>query len=318
MTWNLTPERFAGLVADAVRAPSMHNTQPWQFRQVGNAIDVLLDPDRTLPVGDPTGRAARVACGAALLNLRLALAVDGVPAAVRLWPEPDVVARLTPAGPRPATPAERQLHAAIPRRHSNRDPFVDVAVPADARAGLVRAAHDEGGWLHLAESAADAEATADLVRESDRLLRAGPAYVTELATWSGVREHAPEGVPPGAGGPEPGQHELLTRRDFAGPPSDRAFEREPLIAVLGAAGDLSTDQVVAGMALQRVLLTATDLGLAASIFTQPIDDPGTRERLREVCRRPFPPFAVLRFGYGTWPRHSGRRPVPEVIVPPSP
>ncbi len=316
MTWNLTPERFAALVADAVRAPSMHNTQPWRFRLHGQAIDVLLDVDRLLPVGDPTGRAARVACGSALLNLRLALAVDGTPAAVRLWPEPEVVARLTPADPHPPTPAERRLYTAIRRRHSNRHPFADIPVPADARTGLVRAAHDEGGWLHLAESAADAETTADLIREADRLLRSGPEYTTELATWTGVGDHATEGVPRAAGGPEPDQHELLTRRDFAGGPATRAFEREPLIAVLGAGGDLATDQVVAGMALQRVLLTATDLGLAASIFTQPIDHPEIRDRLRVACRRPFPPYAVLRFGYGVAPDHSGRRPVSEVIVPP--
>jgi nitroreductase len=317
MTWNLTPERFTALVADAVRAPSMHNTQPWRFRLSGQAIDVLLNEDRLLPVGDPTGRAARVACGAAVFNLRMALAVDSTPAAVRLWPEPDVIAQLTADAPRPPTPAERRLHAAIPRRHSNREPFADVPVPADARTALVRAAHDEGGWLHLADSAADAEATADLIREADRILRSGAGYATELATWTGVGEHAAEGVPRDAGGPEPGQHELLTRRDFAGPPGTRPFEREPLVAVLGAGGDLAADQVVAGMALQRVLLTATDLGLAASMFTQPIDHPELRDRLRAVLRRPYPPFAVLRFGYGTSPHRSGRRPVADVIVPPA-
>jgi hypothetical protein len=317
MAWNLTPERFAALVADAVRAPSMHNTQPWRFRLSGQAIDVLLDPERLLPVGDPTGRAARVAGGCALFNLRLALAVEGVPAAVRLLPDPDVIARLIPADPRPATPAEQRLYAAVPRRHSNRHPFADVPVPADARTALVRAAHDEGGWLHLAESAVDAEATADVIREADRLLRSGTGYAAELATWTGVGEHATEGIPRDAGGPEPDQYERLTRRDFAGSPVIREFEREPLIGVLGGAGDLAADQVVAGMALQRVLLTATDLGLAASIFTQPIDNPDTRERLRAVCRRPFPPFAVLRFGYGLVSHRSGRRPVTDVITPPS-
>ncbi|GAA1033641.1 hypothetical protein GCM10009557_36030 [Virgisporangium ochraceum] len=316
MTWNLTPERFAALVADAVRAPSMHNTQPWRFRLSGQAVDVLLNDDRVLLVGDPAGRAARVAVGAAVFNLRLAMDVDGTAAAVRLWPEPDVIARLTAADARPATPAERRLYAAIPRRHSNRDPFADVPVPADARTGLVRAAHDEGGWLHLAESAADAEATADLIREADRLLRSDTGYLTELASWTGVGAHATEGVPRDAGGPEPDQYELLTRRDFAGPATARSFEREPLIAVLGAGGDLAGDQVVAGMALQRVLLTATDLGLAASIFTQPIDHPDTRERLRAVCRQPFPPYAVLRLGYGTAAHRSGRAPLTDVIVPP--
>jgi hypothetical protein len=316
MAWDLTPDAFAGLVADAIRAPSMHNTQPWRFRLAGPTIEVLLDRERLLPVADPTGRAARVACGAAVLNLRLALAVAGTPARVEPWPAPDLVARLAPATPRPATPAERRLHTAIARRHTNRYPFADVPVPAAARTDLVRAARDEGGWLHLAENVAEAEAVTDLVRDADRILRSNPAYLTELGSWTGVGQTAAEGVSRDAGGPEPNQHELLTRRDFGGEPGARTFERDPLIAVLGASGDHPADDVVAGMALQRVLLTATDLGLAASLFTQPVDEPGTRSLLQAVCRSPYPPHAVLRVGYGHVPHRSGRRAATEAIVPP--
>jgi hypothetical protein len=316
MVWDMTRDTFAALVADAVRAPSMHNTQPWRFRLAGPTIEVLLDRERQLPVGDPTGRAARVACGAAVFNLRLALAVAGTPARLVLWPAPDVVARLAPAEPRPATPLERRLHAAIPRRHSNRYPFADVPVPACARTDLVRAARDEGGWLHLAESVAEAEAVADLIRDADRILRSDPAYVTELGTWTGVGESAREGVPRDAGGPEPDQHELLARRNFGGGPTSRPFERDPLVAVLGAPGDLPADDITAGMALQRVLLTAADLGLATSLFTQPVDEPDSRDRLRAVCRSPYPPHAVLRVGYGQAPHRTGRRPITEAIAPP--
>jgi len=315
MAWDLTPDAFAGLVADAVRAPSMHNTQPWRFRLTGPTIDVLLDPGRQLPVGDPTGRAARVACGAALFNLRIALAAAGTPARVDLWPEPGVVARLVPDAPHPATPAQRRLHAAIPRRHSNRYPFADVPVPAAARTELVRAAGDEGGWLYLAESVADAEAVRDVIRDADRLLRRDRAYLAELGVWTAVGAAASEGVPREAGGPEPDQHELLARRDFGGEPTTRPFERDPLIAVLGAAGDHPADEIVAGMALQRVLLTATDLGLAASLFTQPVDEPASRSRLRALCGRGYPPYAVLRIGYGHAPHRSARRQVTEVIEP---
>jgi nitroreductase len=319
MAWNLDQDRFADIVADAVRAPSMHNTQPWRFRLTGPAIELLLDPQRALPVGDPTGRAARVGCGAALYNLRLALATRGTPAHVALRPDPDddtILARLTPAPPRPPTPLELRLHAAIPRRHSNRQPFTDVAVPAAVRTELVRAAHAEGAWLHLAESAADAEATIDLVREADRMLRGNPAYVAELRTWTRVDDTADEGVPLRAAGPEPDQFDLLARRDFGGRPTAHPFEREPLIAVLGGSGDLPADDITAGAALQRVLLAATDLGLAASIFTQPIDIPTTRDRLRIACRRPYPPHAVLRLGYGTQPHRASRRAVDDAIVTP--
>lgn len=313
MDWDLNPDRFAALVADAVRAPSMHNTQPWRFRLAGPGIEVLLDAGRLLPVADPTGRAARVACGAALFNLRLALAVAGTPADVRLCPSAETLARLLPAAPRPATPQERRLHAAIARRHSNRYPLSEVPVPAAARTALVRAAQDEGAWLHVVESPADVEKTADLVREADRILRADPAYLAELRTWTGVEPAAEDGVPGDAGGPEPDQYEPLARRDFGGPSGPRDFEREPLLTVLGSGGDHAADDVVAGMALQRVLLTATDLGLAASMFTQLIDEPTSRDRLRAICRRPYPPHAVLRFGFGHTPHRTGRRAVTDVI-----
>lgn len=267
----------------ADRAPSMYNTRPWRLRFTGTTVEVRIDRTRSLPVGDPTGRAARVACGCAVFNLRMALAVAGTPAEVRLFPAEDVAASLVPApARRPPTPVERRLYAAIPRRHSNRYPFTDVAVPASVLAELERAARAENCWLDVASL----DTVADLVAEADRTLRADPAYVAELRTVE---------VPDG--GPAPDQFELLTRRDFGGAAGDRAYEREPLLAVLGATGDLSADDVVAGMALQRVLLTATDLGLAASMFTQPIDVAPTRDRLRVACGRPYPPHAVLRFGY---------------------
>jgi hypothetical protein len=69
------PDRSQLLAAmkAAVRAPSVHTTQPWLFRLVDNGIEVFPDWRRQLTVADPTGRAVRVSCGAAILNLRLAL-----------------------------------------------------------------------------------------------------------------------------------------------------------------------------------------------------------------------------------------------------
>ena len=76
----------------------------------------------------------RLACGAALCNLRLALAAAGTPVEVRLLPDrddPHLLARLYPLPSRSPTPAEARLYAAIPRRHSNRAPFLDAAVPVE-------------------------------------------------------------------------------------------------------------------------------------------------------------------------------------------
>ncbi|AUI60278.1 nitroreductase family protein [Amycolatopsis sp. BJA-103] len=61
----------------AVRAPSPHNTQPWFFELEPGVVELYLDEDRVLEVCDPDGREARLACGAALLNIELAIAAAG-------------------------------------------------------------------------------------------------------------------------------------------------------------------------------------------------------------------------------------------------
>ena len=77
------------LLAAAAAAPSIHNTQPWRFRIAGHdLVEVHGDPDRMLWVADPRGRALHLSCGAALLNLRLAIRVSGVKPLVWALPDP--------------------------------------------------------------------------------------------------------------------------------------------------------------------------------------------------------------------------------------
>ncbi|MEU2662550.1 nitroreductase [Micromonospora sp. NBC_01740] len=317
MDTRFTVEQLRAAATDAVRAPSLHNTQPWRFRLRDGGIEVLVDPDRRLPATDPTGWGVRIACGAALFNLRLALAVAGTPATVRLRPypaEPDVVARLVPDVPRRPTPGEQALHAAIPRRFSNRAPFWPDPVPADARWRLTEAARAEQCWLELVVGVSAVNAFGELARSSHRVLERSPQYRAERQEW--VRSApAPDGIPAASGGPQGEPQDLLPSRGFGG--LDRApgrdFEPEPLVAVLGSPGNTAVDQVVAGQALQRVLLTATDSGLAASMLSQPIEVPSAREQLRLSLGRFGTPQMVLRVGYGQpgWP--TPRRDVGEVL-----
>jgi len=319
MTW-LSPQDFADVVDAAVRAPSMHNSQPWRFRLAAGHVDLLLDPDRELPVADAAGWASRIACGAALFNLRLALAARGLPAEVRLLPDRadrGLLARLTPAEAHPPTAAELRLFAAIPRRRSNRGPFLDKPIPVDVRAGLIAAARAEKAWLDLVLGPVGVEATARLVQTADDVLHRDPAYQRELASWIRSDVPAADGVAVSAGGPAPRPGDLLARRDFGGRElaGHLDYEREPLIAVLGGTGDWPADQLQVGQALQRVLLTATDRGLAASMFSQPIEVATVREQLRLALGRHGPPQMLLRFGYGAPAPASTRRPVSEVIIP---
>jgi nitroreductase len=318
MNW-LSELEFVDAVEAATRAPSMLNSQPWQFRLGDDEIDLLVDPRRRLSRVDASGWAARIGCGAALFNLRLALTVRGKPADVALMPDADdryLLARLIPQPARPATPAEVRLHRAIAHRHSNRAPFAEEPIPLPVRAELIAAARAENAWLDLLIGPIAVEATALMVNSAHDLLARDADYQAELAEWTHRAEPTTDGVPVSTGGPAPRPDELLPRRDFGGPqlPAHRNYERDPLLAVLSAGGDWPTDQIQAGQALQRVLLTATDLGLAASMFSQPIEVPQVRDELRRAVGRQASPQMLLRLGYATRSHPSPRRPATEVIV----
>ncbi|WP_327032224.1 Acg family FMN-binding oxidoreductase [Micromonospora ureilytica] len=312
-----TAAQLRAAAVDAVRAPSLHNTQPWRLRLRAGGIEVLADPGRRLPATDPSGWGVRIACGAALFNLRIALAVTGSPPRVRLRPdpaEPDLLARLVPDTPRRPTPTEQSLYAAIPRRFSNRLPFWPDPVPADARWLLGEAARIEQCWLELLIGVSAVSAFGEIARSAHRVLERDPAYRAEREGWL-RREFTPDGVPASAGGPQGEPQDVLPTRGYGG--RDRApgrdFEPEPLVGVLGSVGNTAVDQVIAGQALQRLLLTATDAGLSVSMLSQPIEVAPAREQLRLSLGRFGTPQMVLRIGYGQPGRPTPRRSVDEVL-----
>jgi hypothetical protein len=313
------PIDHTAAVEAAVRAPSLHNSQPWRFRVHDGTVEVRLDPARRLPTTDPDGWAGRLAIGAAVLNLRLAMAVQHRQPLVRLLPggdrrDPDLLAEITAGPDRPPTPTQRRLYQAIARRHSNRQPFWPDPVPAQARSRLVAAAREEGAWLVLLIGPAPVAAVAEVARAADQVLMRDPAYRAELAAWTRDRP-APDGVPAGAGGPCPQPYDLFPTRPFADQPRlpGHDFEPQPLVAILGTAGDTPGDQLVAGQALQRVLLTATGDDLAVSLLSQPIEVPSAREQLRTALGQHGPPQMVLRVGYGVPGVPTPRRPLAEVV-----
>jgi nitroreductase len=304
--------------AAAIRAPSLYNSQPWRFRLRHGAIEVLADPVRQLAVADSTGWAARLACGAATFNARLALAAAGRPAQVLLRPErtePDLLARLTPGPPRPPTYTETELLAAIPHRHSNRRPFWPDAVPPEIRQRLVEAARAESCWLDLLVGMTALSGFAEIARSADRVLRRDVSYQAEMSAWTHA-DAAPDGVAVLAGAPVAEPQDLLPQRAF----SDRRrapgrdFEPEPLVGILGTAADRPLDQLIAGQGLQRVLLTVTDAGLACSMISQPIEVPAAREQLRRSLGRSGMPQLALRIGYGVPGRPTQRRAVDDVLA----
>lgn len=308
---------YEDAVRAATRAPSVHNTQPWRFVVAPPFVELFLDRGRVLAVADADGREARLSCGAALLNLRIAVRDAGRGVVADLLPDPtqpDLLARVRVTGTHPVPPELRALASAIERRTTNRRPFSDRAVSAPHRAALVRAARAEGADLVLLDRPQALEGFATLLRRADDLQESDLDFQTELLSWTMGRYSGIDGVPRTAGGPRPVRTSLLKLRDFPSPAgAEREFEQEPLVAVLGTPGDTPLDQLRAGQAMQRVLLAATAAGLSVSFLAQPIEVPHTRAAMRSLLDHRYPQ-TVLRIGYGHQAPPTPRRPVADVTT----
>ncbi len=323
MTANALPRTLvASLVEDAIRAPSMHNAQPWRFlhRTATDTIELHGDRSCEMPHADPVRRALHLGCGAALFGLRVAAAHRDLNAEAELLPAPGDPWHLADVHlSAPAGEAElAALHPALRERHTSRFPFTDEPVPPEIMAGLSAAAAREGCRLDVPGDWFT-DALMELVRDAARLEAADPLIRAEVAAWTRTEGEDPgaQGIPAYAFGPR--QFDVTSPvRDFEPPhpgPSRASarFERRPGFALLGTRDDTPRDWLVAGQALHRVLLQATADGLSTSLMSQPLEWPELRALSRDPRSASGFVQMLLRLGYGPHGRATPRRPVSDVL-----
>lgn len=318
-TSSLAPALLRQLIAAAVAAPSVHNTQPWLFRIDDDVIHLYGDTNRQLQAQDPDGRALLMSCGAALLNLRLAAEHFGHTSTTTVFPnidDPFHVATIDLHGQASPTGMVDELFAAIPHRHTNRLPYEDRPVPIAVLEALTEAAGQEGAIFYPVTEAAERRRLVDLIHDADATI--GPEVLAEAQKWTGVDDTRPDGVPTEALGPIPrspgtphrdlAPGRVISGRGFA------VFESDPTLAVLTTDRDDRAGWVAAGQALQRVLLVATVEGLVATYANQPLEAPGLRWLVRDPDQPIGFPQMLFRIGYAPAAPATPRRPVEDVII----
>ena len=217
--FGLTAPEIEGLLVTAGRAPSLHNSQPWQFRVTPRAIELHADPRRSLVVADPDDRELRIACGAALFNLQLALHGHGIRPIVTILPDrarPGLLAVVRHGGTKDPTPEQQDLLRAVASRRTNRHPFTDAPVDTPSLQALRRAALDEGAWLHVVLDPEQRSALRTIAARAHREQAADPAFRAELAAWTTATPGRRDGVPASAAGARPEPQDAWVLRDFTG------------------------------------------------------------------------------------------------------
>lgn len=332
--WNVSPghypeeactaEQLEFLLQYAILAPSAHNTQPWLFHIDGHRIELYLDSRRHLPVIDPAGRQLMMSCGAALFNLRVAMARFGRRPILELFPsrhDGSLLARVTPGVPIDPSLDLHRMFDAIPRRRTNRKPFEPHPVPYRVACALAAAVRSECAWLEDLHSD-DKHIAAELIAGADRTQFHNRKFRRELSKWlvsdGSSRGDGIPGYSKSYGSPFSSGNTLLVRTfDVGG--SVASSERElakgsPMLVVLGTDTDEPGAWLAAGQAMQRMLLVAQSHGVSASFLNQALELDDFRVSFVDLITRGAGyPQLVMRLGYGPEVEATPRRPLGDVL-----
>ncbi|WP_020658879.1 Acg family FMN-binding oxidoreductase [Amycolatopsis benzoatilytica] len=315
--WTLAEAEVLGRTV--LRAPSVHNTQPWHLELADGAVLLRERADIALPHHDPRRQDLAMSCGTALANLELAVRVLGRRAAISVLPDPEdpeLIARIDADQMQPPTDEEMHRYGAIVVRRSHRAEFTGLPVGSAEIERVTRAAATdrvEALPLH------GLDRLAKFLDHAARAVQDDIGYQRELALWT-IRDEAahrhgaglsfsalPPGELPWAG---------LVRRATVLPdlPELRRRLAGETVLVFLTVDDARIDHIRAGYALERCWLEAVTRGLAGAVLTQPLHVPEVRAALCEDYRLAGFPQALLRLGRTTRiPPASLRRGVAEIL-----
>lgn len=300
-------------------APSVHNTQPWRWRVLPDALELREVRDRQLVATDPEGRLLTISCGAALHHARVAFAAEGWTAVVERLPnpaEPELLARLTGTARTGADPEAMHLVQCMQVRHTDRRPVSDEPIPSTALDEISRAATAQGTRLQVLNreqvmQLAVAASHAAAVGANDPQLR------EELRYWT-TRAGTRTGLPPEVL-PEQPLETTVPTRDF-GPgalPVGPGHDRAAVYALLFGDEDERDSWLRAGEALSAAWLAATRLGVSMLPLSGVVEVEGTRQNLRQLLAGLGFPYLVLRLGIAdpahAAPPHTPRLPAEQVV-----
>lgn len=315
----------------ALRAPSVHNTQPWRWRIRPEVVELHADWHRHLTATDPDRRDLVLSCGAALHHLQVALAADGRAVDVDRLPDPEDCGHLATVTirPGPGDPADAALFPAIARRQSDRRRMSHRPVPPRHLATLAEQASRVGALLLPMTSPAMRSRLAAALTEASHRQQLSPGYAAELQLWTRRYHGGRDGVsaasvatpPTGLINASPlrrfprGQLDQPRQLPGHGTADDAAE-----LLVIATPGDDPLDWLHAGEATSAVLLAATRLGLATTALSQGVEVEASRSEIRnKVLHVPERPQLILRVG---WPATNAaplpatpRRDLRSVLLP---
>lgn len=261
----------------ASRTPGLEAQHPWRLVFVGDRLEVRSDSSIMGPLSvDPQRRVRAISCGSATYAACLAIRATGHEAWIQVQPSPydaELAAVVHVGVERQAALSDLELYQVNHLRSLDPGPFRDWRLPFSLIIRLEEAAEVEGGQFRVLTSS-----------ELERI-------------WEDRAER--EEVPKRAGEVGASIPRQVRRRPTTGDLTETRIWL-PTLAILSTPGNSPKDWVRAGMAVERVCLTALRYGVFGVIDAEAAANLRQRWPAGSLMTIDHPQI-LLRLGY---PRHQ--------------
>jgi nitroreductase len=276
-----TEDKLGFLLNYAVLAPSIYNSQPWEFNVSEDEIRLYADEKRWLQVADADKREYYLSLGCAIENLVIAAEHFGYTCHTIYFPgEKDLVAVIKLA-PRMLPAPDPGLFGAILSRRTNEGPYIDRIVSDEVLEKLPIQLTNQSIQIHFISDSEIKKGFRDIVVRTDQIQYADANYKSERGHWLGQGVMGPTGM------------QALIDKMFvvfldAAPEEIRKdIELVNSTPVLGFVTTIENDSestVLAGQAFERLWLASTALGLSIHPMSQALEVPETKAELSKLLK----------------------------------
>ena len=318
-------ESVLKIIRYAAKAPSGHNTQPWQFKYSDDTISVLPDFTRALPVVDSDNHALYISLGCALENLIVAANQFNYKTMVKINSndmEPCIQVDLSEA----RETIKTGLFDYIVKRQVNRSEYSKEKIYEAVLNNIIDNTLVEGVDVKLFITEPEINSLIPYIIEANNFQFKNKAFVNELVSWFRFSEKEVmlkgDGLWTASMGlPNMGRFiGNIVMKKFVSAASE-ARRLEKLIhasagfALFMVEKNDSEHWIKLGQSFQRFGLKAAKFNISHAHLNMPCEELQVRENLiRNFQLKNQTPLLLIRFGYSDTMPYSFRRNLNDLIV----
>jgi len=315
------------LIQYAIKAPSVHNSQPWKFKVEKNSITIFPDYERIFPVADPDNHELFISLGCALENLIISAGYFGYFSTVKMNMEVPYQESIRVELSSGNNKNYDQLFKNIEIRQSTRSKYNKALIPPVNIKKLNEAGNQDQVLCLLYTKAFQIDPVIEITKKATVLKLSKKEFINELLQWirfnTKSAKKTGDGIYSGAIG-SPSVPKWLGKLFLNLALDPKREGRKDVNLLKNSSGILlfiakennKQAWVNLGRSFQRVALTATSLDINYAHSNSACEDAPARKELGEILQLnpEEQPLLIIRIGYSSKRPYSFRRPLKEVLI----